>query len=255
MKINFTREDIFGKSGIYVIKNSINSRVYVGSSKNLYKRFNSHKSELIKGTHANKALQNFCIKHGIDKLTIEILELCEADKLINRENFFIKELKGYGHGFNCCSTAKNFSGIKISEETRSKMSEKRKLYIKNNPTENKERLNKGRKTLLLKYKSGELKPHNLGKFATEEAKHKMSIAKIGKKSKIDKLVWDKIREARKVKCSGEEHPLAKITEVEARQIKELKGASFNDKKELALKFKVSLSTIYDIQTGRSWANI
>ena len=40
------------KSGIYKIENIINNKIYIGSSKNIIKRFNQHKYELRNYNHS-----------------------------------------------------------------------------------------------------------------------------------------------------------------------------------------------------------
>ena len=42
--------------GIYKIVNSINNKIYVGSAKNIKKRWSAHKSDLNKNKHHNKHL-------------------------------------------------------------------------------------------------------------------------------------------------------------------------------------------------------
>lgn len=44
-------------SGIYKITNIYSGKVYVGQSKNIFKRRMQHFSELERGTHKNAALQ------------------------------------------------------------------------------------------------------------------------------------------------------------------------------------------------------
>lgn len=68
--------------GLYEIVNIYNGKRYVGSSCNILKRFNAHKYNLRKGTHANSKLQNAWDKHGekyfIFNLLVE-LEKCQLE--------------------------------------------------------------------------------------------------------------------------------------------------------------------------------
>ena len=50
--------------GIYFIRNKINNKIYVGSSKNLYNREKEHFSDLRKGKHHNIYLQRAYDKYG-----------------------------------------------------------------------------------------------------------------------------------------------------------------------------------------------
>lgn len=243
---SYSREFTYKKSGIYVIKNTINDRVYVGSSNNLYKRFNAHKNDLLKNSHDNKALTNFCSTYGIDKLFVEIIEFCDRAMLIERENYFIVNLKGYGYGFNCCSTAKAFHGVEITEETRIKLSIARKKYILNNPEENKTRLDKGRLVSSKMRKEGLIKPNNLGKKASAETKLKQSLAKLGKPSYMTKeQMAERVELLRQTNLGTKSH-FAKLKESDVLEIRKLIAEGGLLRKDIAKKFGISSSTIYDI---------
>ena len=45
-------------SGIYKITNKVDGKFYIGSSKNLHKRWLSHRSELRRNHHCNQHLQS-----------------------------------------------------------------------------------------------------------------------------------------------------------------------------------------------------
>lgn len=74
---------------VYKISNSIDSRVYIGSSININSRWNEHKKKLIKGTHENIHLQRFTDKYGIETLTFDIIEEVEDSNILFREQYFI----------------------------------------------------------------------------------------------------------------------------------------------------------------------
>ena len=44
-------------TGIYLIRNKINNKVYIGQSRNIKQRWSRHKCDLNKGIHGNKHLQ------------------------------------------------------------------------------------------------------------------------------------------------------------------------------------------------------
>lgn len=83
----------FGVSGVYAIKDVERDRIYVGSSFDLYKRINSHKNALLKGQHINNFLNNHVKSHGIDCLSVEILETIDSSKdhkyLLDREQYYL----------------------------------------------------------------------------------------------------------------------------------------------------------------------
>lgn len=73
-------------SGIYCWTNKETGDTYVGSGLDLAKRLGSYyqSSELNRNPrHINRAL----LKYGHDKFKLEILEYCDKDKLIEREQY------------------------------------------------------------------------------------------------------------------------------------------------------------------------
>jgi predicted GIY-YIG superfamily endonuclease len=85
-------EGKYNYSAIYCLRNTIDDRCYVGSAKKLNYRLWNHKHKLIKGTHANKHLQNFVNKYGIDSVYFEVLEKIDSN-IIEREQYWIDTLK------------------------------------------------------------------------------------------------------------------------------------------------------------------
>lgn len=63
--------------GIYQIKNLKNDKVYIGSSKAVYKRWHDHKRDLKNNKHANSYLQASWIKYGEECFKFSILEKVE----------------------------------------------------------------------------------------------------------------------------------------------------------------------------------
>lgn len=78
------------KSGIYVIKNKANGKVYVGQSKQLNQRYSGHLRRIKKGTHHNEILQKSFYKYGFDNFEFSILEEVLEETLLNeREKYWI----------------------------------------------------------------------------------------------------------------------------------------------------------------------
>jgi group I intron endonuclease len=132
-------------AGVYIIRNTINSKVYVGSSLNFWRRYTRHKSRITLGNHHSLKLQNFANKHGISTLSFSLLEICEPNKeaYLAVEQKWIDLLHCVQKGFNVNPTAssrlgakgrpltvaqkaaisKAHTGKKVSSETRLAMSE------------------------------------------------------------------------------------------------------------------------------------
>ena len=115
--INF--EELDKKCGIYCIKNLINQKKYIGSSKNLYDRLHQHFHNLKYKKHHSLHLQASCNKYGIDNFDYEIIEFCEFDDLYIREQYWIDTISPE---YNKRIDAERNSGLPCSEETKEKIS-------------------------------------------------------------------------------------------------------------------------------------
>lgn len=80
-------------SGIYIIKNIINDKIYVGSSLNLNSRKYKHFWMLKNGVHDNEYLQNSYNKYGNDSFIFEVVDICDPKNLIIKENEYIDKYK------------------------------------------------------------------------------------------------------------------------------------------------------------------
>ena len=111
--------ELENKSGIYCIHNTVNDKRYIGSSKNLLHRLYTHRAYLRKNRHVNSKLQNSWNKHGEEAFRCYVLEFCEPKILLEREQFYIDELKPW---YNITTKVQK---LKMSDESRLKMSESR----------------------------------------------------------------------------------------------------------------------------------
>ena len=135
------------KSGIYLIVNKVNSKVYVGSAAAIRGRLLAHRSYLRRGIHDNEYLQRAWLKYGEGQFRFEVLEVCELDRLIEREQYWIDALLATDRdmGYNICPAAGSaMTGRKHSQASREKMSRKRKGIIPVKATEAAAEANRGR---------------------------------------------------------------------------------------------------------------
>lgn len=109
------------KSGIYQIRNMINSKSYVGSAVNIRDRWRNHKAELNRGAHGNSHLQNAWNKYGFEAFAFEILERIEPERLIEREQAWMDKLEVVKTGYNILPHAGSPLGMKLSAETKAKI--------------------------------------------------------------------------------------------------------------------------------------
>jgi len=73
--------------GIYKVTNP-DGEVYIGQSKDIEKRFYTHKVN-----SSNSKLKESIKKHGANNHLFEVIEECSTDLLIKRERFFIEIYK------------------------------------------------------------------------------------------------------------------------------------------------------------------
>jgi len=88
-------------SGIYIIQNILNKKLYVGSSVNINARLSKHKYQLKKNKHSNQKLQNAVNKYGLNNFNFSILDqVKEINLLKDKERFWIDNLNSRDDGYN-----------------------------------------------------------------------------------------------------------------------------------------------------------
>ena len=111
--------------GIYMIKNMVNSKIYIGQSVDIEKRWREHRSGLRGNDHDNKHLQNAWNKYGESNFEFTVICECDESQLNTKEIDYIAKLKTYDPkvGYN-----KTYGGEggRHTEETRRKLSEAHK---------------------------------------------------------------------------------------------------------------------------------
>ena len=87
--------------GVYKITNLVNGKFYIGSSKNIMKRFKEHKSDLNEQMHDNLHLQNAWNQYGEGNFKFEIIEECEPSMQFEREQFYLNAFNPFeDNGYN-----------------------------------------------------------------------------------------------------------------------------------------------------------
>lgn len=91
--------------GIYIIKNTINNKVYIGQSVDIHHRWLVHyslgkKDANPKRLEFNNQIHSAMRNLGRENFYIEILEECEKELLNDREIFWIKYYDSYKNGYN-----------------------------------------------------------------------------------------------------------------------------------------------------------
>ena len=182
---------------IYLIKNRITGKVYVGQTRySLQHRFTQHKELAGKD---NSVLHKSMKKHGVENFSIELLEKVENTKLNEREVYWINKYNSeIPNGYNMTAGGGGVSGYRHTEKTKAVLRVKSAKWMENLSEDEKvaraERLRKLHKG---KPKSVEHKKHlseaRMGKYTgsdnpfygrehTEETKRKIGDKNRGKVS-------------------------------------------------------------------------
>lgn len=151
------------EKGIYSITNLINGKIYIGKTEESFKRRWWHHIACLNGNyHNNKHLQSSWNKYGQDNFEFEIIHVYNNEEDLNVvEIEFIEKFDSFNNGYNLTKGGEgnvgmkhtteskskigeknrlNMTGKKMSEETKLKMSESAKGYIKSE--EHRENLSK-----------------------------------------------------------------------------------------------------------------
>ena len=104
--------------GVYQIKNKENDLIYIGSSKNIKKRWKTHISKLKNGKHDNMFLQNDWDNYGECVFEFSILEECKEEERFELEQKYINTFlpfnrNGNGYNINENAGSQNKDGIRI----------------------------------------------------------------------------------------------------------------------------------------------
>ena len=125
------------KSGIYQIRNSVNEKLYIGSSSDIPSRCRKHYSDLRNNQHQNQHLQNSFNKYGENCFDFSILHYCDVDMLTFFEQYFVDDYS-VNRLYNIREIVDSNRGIIKSVETRRKISDGNKG--KKHTVEHKEKL-------------------------------------------------------------------------------------------------------------------
>lgn len=172
------------KSGIYMIKNLINEKVYIGSAINYKSRWSGHKYDLNLNKHHSIKLQRAWNMYGERNFKFILIQLCTIEDLqtnpltgvIDIEQYWIDFYDSYKKGYNCNPKAGSRLGSvgsnlgkKFSDETKFKMSiaAKKRIFT----AKHKKNISKS----LIGNK------RNVGKKASPETKIKLSESHKGHK--------------------------------------------------------------------------
>ena len=126
--------------GIYIIRNEINNKVYIGKSENLKRRIKRHITTLFNGTNGNKHLQAAFEKYGSENFDVSLLQILNKDDDINeREKYWINYFNATDKRFGYNKTkggdgGNSYMECMTEEEREAVLQKKSEMHKgKNNP--------------------------------------------------------------------------------------------------------------------------
>ena len=172
------------KSGIYIIRCTLNDMVYVGATCSQFRyRKQDHFSKLKNNKH-RKQIQSDYNEYGKDFFVFEIVKIESDERHI--KDLEIEMIEYYKNMDKCYNIydGGEVVGTKLSDDTKRKMSESRK----------------GKK--LSEYQKKILREYNLNKKLTKEQKENLSHHFEGSKSSLAVLNEDQVYEIKKMLMDG-----------------------------------------------------
>ena len=114
------------RKDIYIIKNDINTKVYIGQALDSEKRFKSH----CKGNYDNSLIDKAIQKYGKQHFWYEILE-AQVENYNEREQYWIKYYNSKNpHGYNILNGGQNPPLYRGNEHPNTKISEEKVIKLK-----------------------------------------------------------------------------------------------------------------------------
>lgn len=169
--------------GIYLIRNTVSGRVYVGSSVDIPHRIRTHKALLKAGKQCSRTFQASWLKHGAASFEFSILELVENQSdLIAREQHWIDTLHATcpDRGFNVRLKAESCLGFRHTDEAKRRIGEASRTRIVSLETRRRQSVALTGKRLTEATKA-KLRAANLGKKSSDETRAKQSAKLKGRK--------------------------------------------------------------------------
>lgn len=244
-------------TGIYLIKNLINNKVYVGQSINIKARWSEHKRKLNKNCHDNLHLQNSWNKYGANNFEFKVIEECDLDSINEREIYYIYKYNSacYENGYN-----KTLGGQDSTRAYTDEIKEKMSLIRLGNAKFKGENLTQSKLTEkdVIKIKSmlvNKIPQSEIANTFKVSDQNIASIKKLETWSEVASNLNDKIKELYSdYNGVGENNPNASLSNDLVLKIK--KDLSEGIKlEEVVSKYNLNKSTVFNIKDLRNYKNI
>lgn len=106
-------------SGVYMIRDTVSGRRYIGSAVSIKKRWKEHRRGMEQGHHHSKFMLR-CWRVRPEAFEFQVMLYCSRENLLMYEQLLID---GYKPEFNSAPKAGSQLGFKMSDESKAKLSE------------------------------------------------------------------------------------------------------------------------------------
>ena len=106
-------------SGVYLIRNKVNGKLYVGSASDIRRRWRRHVNDLKTAMHTNQKLSRAWLKYGQEAFEFSVIQVVEPSRaaILAAEQIWIDALGCCGEqGYNILPTAGSSLGVKRSAD-------------------------------------------------------------------------------------------------------------------------------------------
>lgn len=107
------------ESGVYMIRDTVSGRRYIGSAVSIKKRWKEHRRGLEQGHHHSKFMLR-CWRVRPESFEFHVILYCSRENLLMYEQLLID---GYKPEFNSAPKAGSQLGFRMSDESKAKLSE------------------------------------------------------------------------------------------------------------------------------------
>lgn len=137
---------------IYLFKNKLNQKCYVGQAMDIERRYREH--IYYSNNNPIQPIHKALAKYGVENFEFKVLEFlpnCDKKQIDEKEQYYIHKYQAYTRGYNCSLGGEGNLGLHHTEETKKLIGEK----SKNRSSESNRKI--GEKLKGRKYEGEELK--------------------------------------------------------------------------------------------------
>lgn len=233
---------VYKKYGIYVIRNTVNDKIYVGKTMMSFgDRWDCHKAQLNGGYHENQHLQKAWNKYGKDSFEFEILHDCTGESVEFVNDLEIREIKiakdsGLSYNIHDGGDGGLLLGKHLSEEARRKIGEKNRVNMTGRKAsiETRMKMSKSHKERISKWTQEDRE--RFGRISSEKSRG----YKWSDESK-KKIAGNK---------NGAKYSIEQVREI--RRLHEIEGKGYT---EISKMMNIPRPAVYLIGTYRRWKDV